>query len=314
MTIGIAFSSFIICTTSIIFFQNLFFRRKIIDKINKRSSHKVLATRSGGVSIFIPIFLLSVFYYVQGLELFDYGIILPLMILLIVGLYDDIYNVDFKLKFLFQIIVAKIIIDNGLIIDNMHGMFGINELNRIIAQLITIFIIVAVINAINFIDGIDGLALSIITLFIIGYEFFVINTSEFYFLSVILIFSFIPLLIFNFKEKNKVFLGDSGSLLLGTVVSIYVLNILSQDYIIKVQYDLNKIIFVISLLSYPIFDIIRIFIFRLYKRKSPFVADKNHIHHILLEKFRIHWKVTILLSIFSILILVSIQLLNGLIY
>ena len=77
--------------------------------------------------------------------------------MVIVGLYDDIYKLDFKLKFIFQIIAAKIIIDSGLIIDNLQ-VLGVFEINRIIAQILTIFIIVSIINAINFIDGIDGLA------------------------------------------------------------------------------------------------------------------------------------------------------------
>ena len=75
--------------------------------------------------------------------MFDYSIMVPISLLVVVGLYDDIYNVDFKLKFIFQIIAAKMIIDNGLIIDNFHGILGIFEINRIIAQVITIFVVVA---------------------------------------------------------------------------------------------------------------------------------------------------------------------------
>ena len=80
---------------------------------------------------------------------------------------SDINNLDFKLKFIFQIIAAKIIIDYGYIIDDFHGLFGMYELNRIFAQVFTIFIIVAIINSINFIDGIDGLASTIVGIFIL---------------------------------------------------------------------------------------------------------------------------------------------------
>ena len=80
-----------------------------------------------------------------------------MLLLGLIGLYDDVYNLDFKLKFIFQIIAAKIIIDSGLIIDNFHGLFGIYEINRVSAQILTIFIICLIINSINFIDGIDGL-------------------------------------------------------------------------------------------------------------------------------------------------------------
>ena len=84
-------------------------------------------------------------------------ILYQLSILLVVGLYDDIYDVDFKLKFLFQIIIAKILIDSGFIIDNFHGILGVYELNRIFAQVFTAFIIYSfIINSINFIDGVDG--------------------------------------------------------------------------------------------------------------------------------------------------------------
>ena len=112
--------------------------------------------------------------------IYDFSIIVPLSILTFVGLYDDVYNIDFKLKFIFQIIAAKIIIDNGLIIDNFHGVFGIYEINRIIANLVTIFIIVAIINAINFIDGVDGLALTIVLFFISLFEFFLRRSYTIY--------------------------------------------------------------------------------------------------------------------------------------
>ena len=228
--------------------------------------------------------------------------------MLFVGLYDDIYKLDFKLKFIFQIIVAKIIIDNGLIIDNLHGIFGVFELSRILGQLFTIFIIVAIINSINFIDGIDGLAISVITLFLLSFELFSSTSSDMIFLTLIILGSVIPLYFFNFRGKNKVFLGDSGSLLLGTVVSIYVLKILSQDYSIKPEYDLNKVIFVISILSYPIFDIIRIFFLRLYKKKSPFLPDKQHIHHLILDKTKKHYLTTSIIIIGSLIFTILTQI------
>ena len=114
--------------------------------------------------------------------------------------------------------------------------------------------------------------------------------------------------VMNFRIKNKVFLGDSGSLLLGTVVSIYVLKILSQDYSIKPEYDLNKVIFVISILSYPIFDIIRIFFLRLYKKKSPFLPDKQHIHHLILDKTKKHYLTTSIIIIGSLIFTILTQI------
>ena len=289
--------------------HSYFLKRKFYDPINSRSSHIGTATRNGGISIFLSLLLISVYFYLQSIEIFDYSYLIPLSILLVVGLYDDIYEVDFKLKFLFQIITAKIMIDSGLIIDNFHGILGLYELNRIFAQIFTIFITVAIINSINFIDGIDGLAISIISIFIISFEFFANSQTEFQTISIILLASFIPLLFFNYRSKNKIFLGDSGSLFLGGIVSIYVLNILSTDYIIKNEYDINKMIFVISILGYPIIDIIRVFFLRILSGTSPFVADRNHIHHRLLDKFKSHLLTSLFIVSMSVLLTIFTQIL-----
>jgi UDP-GlcNAc:undecaprenyl-phosphate GlcNAc-1-phosphate transferase len=302
-------SSISLSALFIVFFQKLFIKKNIIDKINDRSSHSVIATRSGGIAIFSTLFVVSTYNYFNSIEIFDYSLIIPISLMLIVGLYDDIYKLDFKLKFIFQIIAAKIIIDYGLIIDNLHGVFGIYELNRIIAQLLTIFFIVAVINSINFIDGIDGLAISIVSLFIVYFEFFSNSNTDFINLSLIIVCSILPMFYFNFRKDRKVFLGDSGSLLLGTLISIYVIHILSQQYIIKDEYDIHKIFFVISILSYPILDITRVIFKRVIEGRSPFEADKSHIHHIVLSKVKSHSLTTLSIVVGSILMLIFVQFL-----
>lgn len=287
--------------------QRYFFSVNIIDSINNRSSHKVKATRSGGLTIFSSIFIISSIHYIANIEIYDFSIIIPISILMLIGLYDDLYTVGFKLKFIFQIIAAKILIDNGFIIDNLHGVFGIYELGRIAAQTLTIFIIVAIINSINFIDGIDGLALFTVGGFLIAFEFFALEATPFVLFSKILLFSFIPLLYFNLRSNNKIFLGDSGSLLLGGIVSAYVIHILSNDYIIKPTYDLHKILFVLSILAYPIIDIVRVFFLRIINRKSPFEADQNHIHHLILQKTNNHFFTTFIIVLSSIFFIILVQ-------
>ena len=291
-------------------FHKIYLKKSLIDQVNDRSSHISSATRSGGLSVFVTIFLVSLYYYISGYTIFDFSIIIPLALLTFVGLYDDMYNVDFKLKFVFQIIAAKIIVDNGLIIDNLHGVMGLYEINRIIANLLTIFIIVAIINAINFIDGIDGLALTIVLIFICLFEGLSKEISPFINFSYLLILSSILLFYFNFRKKNKVFLGDSGSHLFGGIVSVYTIFILSQGYTIKEDFDIHKILFVISILSYPIIDIIRVVFLRIVNKKSPFEADKNHIHHLILKKTKSHLITTISIATFTIVVLILFQLSN----
>jgi UDP-N-acetylmuramyl pentapeptide phosphotransferase/UDP-N-acetylglucosamine-1-phosphate transferase len=201
------------------------------------------------------------------------------------------------------------IIDNGLIIDNFHGIFGLFEISRIYAHIMTIFIIVAIINAINFIDGIDGLAISVTLFFIILFESLSAEVTPYIKMSLIVLFSIFPLYIFNFKKTKKVFIGDSGSLFLGGIISTYVIYILSNDYIIVKRFDVHKVIFVFSLLSYPIVDLIRVFFLRVIKGDSPFKADKNHIHHILLKKINNHKVVSLIIIVCSISVFLTIQLL-----
>ncbi|MAD13263.1 MAG: hypothetical protein CMC04_11205, partial [Flavobacteriaceae bacterium] len=240
-------------------------------------------------------------------ELYDYSLLIPIIILGVVGIYDDIHSVDFKLKFIFQVIAAKIIIDNGLIIDNFHGMLGLYEINRVLAQFVTILVICSIINALNFIDGIDGLAVSIFIFFIILFELFAQYPTGLSNLSIIMVSIITPLLFFNYKKDFKVFLGDSGSLFIGGIVSIYVLKILSNDYIIKPEFDLNKILFVISILSYPIIDFTRVILIRIYNGVSPFMADKRHIHHLIQKKITKHYKIVAIILIAQIVLILIIQ-------
>lgn len=291
-----------------ILFHKFFIKNNWIDKINSRSSHKKIATRSSGIAIFTSLFILSVSYYLFGYELYEYNLLVPLSLLAMIGVYDDVNNIDFRLKFIFQIIAAKIIVDNGLIISNLHGFLGVFEISNLFAQLLTITIIVAIVNAINFIDGLDGLAISVVSVFVLLFEFLSKDFFKFDSLSIILIALILPLFYFNYKKENKSFLGDSGSLFLGGIASIYVVSILSNEYIIKSEFDLNKIIYVISLLPYPIIDIVRVFFIRISNGKSPFIADKNHIHHIIFKKVNSHFYTVLIIISGSLLILILSQI------
>lgn len=266
--------------------QRVFIFYRKFDDYNHRSSHNTLATRTGGISVFTVVLLISIFYYIKGVEVFDYSLLIPLGIMFIVGVYDDFYHADFKLKFFLQIIVAKILIDQGFIISNYFGLFGVYEVPRILAQLSTIFVFLIVINAINFIDGIDGLAISQVIKTLALFELFSKSDSEISVLSLLIIGALLPLYYFNFKKKKKIFLGDGGSLLLGTIVMIYVLSILSGNYQFNPGISVNKTLFSVLIILYPLLDLLRVFILRIKAGRSPFIADNNHIHHKFLNVFQ----------------------------
>lgn len=261
----------------------IFFRK--FDDINYRSSHKTLATRTGGIGIFLTTLIISVYHYLQGIEIFDYSLFIPLGIIFITGVYDDLYNADFKLKFLLQIIVAKILIDQGFVITNYHGLFGFYEIPWLLAQTSTIFVFLIIINAINFIDGIDGLAITEVIKIIFLIEYFCLDYTPIAPLGAIIIATIFPLYYFNFKRTNKIFLGDGGSLFLGCLIATYIIYVLGDSYNYKINLNINKTIFTILILIYPLLDLFRVFLIRILAGKSPFEPDQNHLHHLLVRRF-----------------------------
>ena len=284
--------------------QRFFIYYKKFDDFNHRSSHKTLATRTGGIGVFLALLIICVFYYIKKTEIFDYSLFIPLSIMFVIGVYDDFYNADFKLKFFLQIIVAKILIDQGFVINNYNGFLGLYEIPWLVAQLTTIFVFLLVVNAINFIDGIDGLALTQVIKSILLFELFSNNITDISILGFIVIASLIPLFYFNFKKKGKIFLGDSGSMLLGSILMIYILYLLGDNYKMNKGLRINKTLFSILIVLYPLIDLLRVFLIRISKGSSPFVADKNHIHHKLLSYFKQkHYLVVISILIIEIIII-----------
>ena len=283
--------------------QKVFIYYKKFDDFNHRSSHKTLATRTGGIGIFLTVLIIALYHYFQKVELFDYSLFIPLGIMFVVGVYDDFYNADFKLKFFLQIIVAKILIDQGYVITNYHGLFGLFEIPWLLAQLSTIFVFIVIVNAINFIDGIDGLAITEVIKTIALIEFFSIGFTPLAPMGLIVFGSILPLYYFNFKKKRKVFIGDGGSLLLGTLVAIYVFFTLGDTYTLKTDWSINKTLFAVLVLLYPLIDLLRVFILRIKEGQSPFVADQNHLHHIMFKSYPHHIKTFAIILIFNLWIM-----------
>ena len=288
--------------------QNFFVRKKYFDNFNHRTSHKTVATRSGGISIFSSLFFISILYYFLKIELFDYSLFIPLGILFTIGVYDDLYQADFKIKFLMQIIVAKILIDQGFAITSLHGLLGIYEIPWILSQLITAIAFVITVNAYNFIDGIDGLAISETIKNLCFFLYVFLPNDPFYNLSLILIFICIPFYFFNFKKRRKVFLGDAGSLFLGGVNIIFLLHVLNPNVALGNLNETSRILLSFAVLFYPLIDLTRVVIIRLKNRKSPFTADQNHLHHWLISKNFSHLSTTFLIVSLSFILLLIISL------
>ena len=284
-----------------ILIQKLFIRYNKLDVINHRSSHNAIATRTGGIGLFLSLFGITIYHYALSEEIYNFSLLIPLSIMFIVGVYDDLYNADFKLKFLLQIIVAKILIDQGFVITDFYGLFGIDKVPWLIAQISTVFVFLVVVNAINFIDGIDGLAITEVIKTIIIIELASKTKTPLFYLGIVIIATILPLYYYNLRKKNKVFLGDAGSLFLGSLLMVYLLYMLGPNYQFKNGYQLNKTLFSIIVIVFPLLDILRIFFIRIKKGVSPFSPDKNHIHHNLNKLFNSQWITTLFIQTISLI-------------
>jgi UDP-N-acetylmuramyl pentapeptide phosphotransferase/UDP-N-acetylglucosamine-1-phosphate transferase len=201
-------------------------------------------------------------------------------------------------------------------IKSMHGIFGIDEIPFWSSIFISIFAIIVIINAVNFIDGIDGLAAGIgfIAAAIFGTWFYFSHDIAMSLLSYSLAGSLLAFLFFNFSPA-QLFMGDSGSTTIGLMLSVLAIKTIEtpnaelSDSIIS---EIQRPVFVMAILSYPLIDTLRIFVYRTVKGVSPFEADRNHIHHALLDIGMNHRAASLTLYSANIFIIALVVVLRGL--
>jgi UDP-GlcNAc:undecaprenyl-phosphate/decaprenyl-phosphate GlcNAc-1-phosphate transferase len=199
-------------------------------------------------------------------------------------------------KFLGQLAAAAILIHlAGIRVDSMHGMFGLGALPEPVSYLVSYITIIVVVNAYNLIDGVDGLAgsLGVLTTAIFGAYFFMAEMQVYSLIAFGMAGSLLAFLVFNFNPA-KIFMGDSGSLLLGLVNAILVIKFISVADAPGALVPIGSVVAVgFSILVVPLLDTLRVFSIRIANGRSPFVPDRNHIHHLLLDRGLSHRTVTV---------------------
>jgi UDP-N-acetylmuramyl pentapeptide phosphotransferase/UDP-N-acetylglucosamine-1-phosphate transferase len=199
---------------------------------------------------------------------------------------------------------------------HLHGIFGTEEIGYLTSLILSIFAMVVIINAFNLIDGIDGLAsgLAIVAASAFGVWFFINGNIQFSILSFALVGSLTGFFIYNvFGKKNKLFMGDTGSLIIGLVISALVVKFNEFNIDKTVQFAIKAAPSVsFAIVIVPLVDTLRVMTIRISKKVSPFLADNNHIHHRLLELIPNHLKVTLIIVTTNILIIAIALFLNEL--
>jgi UDP-GlcNAc:undecaprenyl-phosphate GlcNAc-1-phosphate transferase len=261
--------------------------KQLVDVPDARKIHTDPIPRFGGIGIFAGFLfslLLSASINNSFLE-FQY-LIAAFLIVFFLGVGDDIMILSPLKKFIGQLAASFILIVKGhLLINNLHGFLGIQEIPTFISYILTYFTIVVIINAINLIDGVDGLAgsLSLISTLFFGTWFFINGDLSYALIAFTLAGSIIAFLYYNFNPA-KIFMGDAGSLMLGLINAILVIRFINAAPTAANFAASASPAVGFGLLLIPLMDTLRVFCIRLSQKRSPFFPDRNHIHHLFLDK------------------------------
>ena len=276
----------------------LSFKKKFFKKNNSRTVHGKYVSTLGGVGIFMGLFMgmASAFLITKDLSLILVGVALvfPLMIIFILGVWDDLQSLKANEKLLLQSVAALALVYlHPIVITNFGGFLGFYEIPYWIGFALSFLIVLTMINAVNLLDGIDGFA----ALYVLLLALFIIVVSyllNVYYLQVIglsVAGVLVPFLYYNMYHRRKLFMGDSGSLVLGLLASYFVLSFYHE---LQLQPTILKhpVNWSFVLVALPMLDLLRVIVIRLSQNQPIFSADKNHIHHAYLNMGLTHNQTT----------------------
>ena len=286
----------------------IFFAEKLrlLDEAGIRASHKGSVPIFGGFAIFTGIIFSLLFW--ADIENIQY-LLVSILIIFFVGVIDDLLVLSPFKKIVGQIIATLIIIFfHDMQIDSMHGVLGISEtLSPWVSIPFTIFVVIVITNGFNLIDGVDGLAggIGVISSFSFGVIALLMGQSDMAIVAFTLMGALLAFLKYNLNPA-KIFMGDTGSLVVGLILSVLAINIIRYGLVAETIKLPNKgPLLAIAILAIPLFDSLRVFVVRVFKRKHPLSPGREHIHHTLLDLGFGHKKTSFILYFSAISIIVS---------
>lgn len=262
--------------------------KNIVDNPNARKLQRTPIPVMGGLTV--------VFGMLSGLMAYDlfenfYGlfpICTAVIIIMIVGLIDDIISLSPRIRLVIEItLVLFLIYSTDCQINNLGGLWTLSIIPDYLSVPLTVFACVGIINAINLIDGVDGYSsgYSIVSCILFGAMFCILGNMRMVALAAVVAASLLPFFFYNvFGKRSKMFIGDAGTLSLGIIFSVFVMTILSANQSVESLPDnLGLVPFSLAVLCVPVFDTLRVMSMRIVRGKSPFCPDKTHLHHMFIE-------------------------------
>lgn len=263
--------------------------KNIVDNPDARKLQRTPVPVLGGVAVFfgvvIAIGCMSSVVDCSGLPV----VIMGMMAMLYTGTMDDILSLSPGLRFVIEIVVVLLLIFvGGYCIDDFHGLWNIGRFSYWCAVPLTVVAAVGIINAINLVDGVNGLSSGycIMACLIFGTLFFLAGEAPMTILAAVSVGALIPFFLHNvFGKTSKMFIGDGGTLVMGVVMSVFVIAILQNGSRVAayVNPNVGLVPFTLAVLSVPVFDTLRVMSTRILKGTSPFRPDKTHLHHMFID-------------------------------
>lgn len=285
--------------------------KRLMDDPDHRSSHAVKTPTLGGVAFYF-VMIIALFFLRYFSENEDEMFLIPgLTILFFIGLKDDLVVLGPGTKFLAQIVaISFVLMNDTFTITSLHGFLGIETVSYYFYVFVAGFMMLTIINSYNLIDGIDGLAslVGIVIMIIYTTIFFLAGEHFFALLAIIMNGILMAFLGFNLSSHKKIFMGDTGSLLIGFMISVLTLKFLAltPDTYDQIPFLLeNAPLVAIGILIIPLFDTARVVAIRLMNKKGPFSPDRNHMHHVLIDYWGLsHKKASFLIGGFNLVFII----------
>ena len=254
---------------------------KLYDVPDLRKEHTQPVPTMGGVAICTAMAVACAIWFPFSKDLFTISFFFSIAVLFALGILDDLHNISAQNKLVIQLAVASLIAFTDVRIHSLNGLFGIYELPVVAQYTFTIITIAGVTNAFNLIDGIDGLAggIGFMSLLLLGIFLTLSHDKNSALISFTLAGGVLGFLYYNFNPA-RIFMGDTGSLVLGFVISVLCIKLLQLSSLSGSILPHGPVL-VLAIVIVPVFDTLRVFSLRIWNGKSPFAPDKTHIHHLL---------------------------------
>lgn len=264
-------------------------KNKIVDNPDARKLQRVSVPVMGGVAVFAGL----VVGLCVAVPFLDIKPLLPILMgisfMLCVGVMDDVVGLSPRVRFIVEIAVTiLLILLTGVSLNDFQGLWGFNEVPMWVSVPLTIVATVGIINAINLVDGVDGLSSGYCIMASIAFAtlFAKAGSVELLLLCAVSVGSLLPFFFHNvFGKKSKMFIGDGGSLMMGVVMSAYVVIAISSDGACEkyAECGMGLVPFTLAVMCVPVFDTVRVMFMRIMRGTSPFNPDKTHLHHMFIE-------------------------------